>query len=70
VLQIEIALAPSDMAYFTAMSVSMVSPDWLIEITRVWSSSTGSRYRNSWLSSTSTDTHAHFSMAYLAVCAA
>ena len=43
VLQTEIVRAPISRAYLTAMSVSIVSPDWLIEITRVSSPSTGSR---------------------------
>jgi hypothetical protein len=43
VLQIEIATAPASRAYLTAIRVSIVSPDWLIESTRVSLSSTGSR---------------------------
>ena len=43
VLQIDRVLAPRSRAYLTAISVSMVSPDWLIETTRVSAPITGSR---------------------------
>src|SRR5674476_1401353 len=45
--------APSRRACLTAIRVSMVSPDCEIATTRVWSLTTGSRYRNSWARSTS-----------------
>ena len=43
VLQIDSVFAPRSRAYLTAMSVSMVSPDWLIETTSVSGPITGSR---------------------------
>ena len=43
VLQIDRVRAPRSRAYLTAMSVSMVSPDWLIDTTRVSEPITGSR---------------------------
>ena len=43
VLQIEIVSAPSSRACLTAISVSIVSPDWLIDTTSVRPSITGSR---------------------------
>ena len=43
VLQIDSVLAPRSRAYLTAMSVSIVSPDWLIETTSVSGPMTGSR---------------------------
>ena len=43
VLQMAIVWAPSSRACLTAIRVSMVSPDWEIETTRVRSSTTGSR---------------------------
>ena len=50
----------------TAMRVSIVSPDWEMATTSVRSSTTGSRYRNSCASSTSTGIRHQCSMAYLA----
>ena len=43
VLQIDSVRAPCSRAYLTAIRVSMVSPDWLTETTRVRGVSTGSR---------------------------
>ena len=43
VLQIDSVRAPASRANFTAMSVSIVSPDWLTEMTSVEVDSTGSR---------------------------
>jgi len=43
VLQMEMVLAPCSRAYRTAIRVSMVSPDWLMDTTRVFSSRIGSR---------------------------
>jgi hypothetical protein len=43
VLQIETVRAPSSLACLTAMSVSIVSPDWLTDTTSVVPLTTGSR---------------------------
>jgi hypothetical protein len=43
VLHTETVVTPRSIAYFTAMRVSIVSPDWLTEMTIVRSESTGSR---------------------------
>ena len=66
VLQIERVSAPSSAACLTAISVSIVSPDWLIDTTRVRSSTIGSQYRNSCASETSTGMRVQCSMAYFA----
>ena len=66
VLQIAITFAPCSRAWRTAMSVSMVSPDWDRATTRVFSFTMGSRYRNSWANSTSVGIRHQCSIAYRA----
>ncbi len=56
--------APRALASLSAASVSAVSPDWLIAITRVPSWRTGFRYRNSEAYSTSTGIPASSSSMY------
>jgi len=66
-LQIASTRAFWSLACRSAIRVSMVSPDWLMTTTSVERSSTGSRYRNSLASSTSTGMRVQCSMAYLAM---
>ena len=54
--------APRRFASFSAASVSLVSPDWLITMQNVFSSVNGSRYRYSDAISTSTGMRAICSM--------
>ncbi|CKV09206.1 Uncharacterised protein [Mycobacterium tuberculosis] len=65
-LQIASTLAFCSLACRTASSVSAVSPDCEIATTKVLRSNTGSRYRNSLASSTSTGSRVQCSIAYLA----
>ena len=66
VLQIASTRAFCSLAWRSAISVSIVSPDWDTATTSVDRSSTGSRYRNSLASSTSHGIRVQCSMAYLA----
>ena len=66
-LQMASTLAPGARATSMATRVSSVSPDWLTPMTRVCSSTTGFRYRNSEEMSISTGNRAQCSMAYLAI---
>ena len=58
-----LALLLADLAYRHASMVSRLSPDWLTPTTRLWASSTGSRYRNSLATSISVGSRAQCSMA-------
>ena len=66
VLQTARTRAPAALAWRSAMSKSIVSPDCEIAITKDSLSTIGSRYRYSDAISTSTGIFAHFSIAYLA----
>ena len=59
--------APRAFASRMAAMVSSVSPDWLMTSTSVFSSTSGSQYRNSDASVTSTGMRASFSMLYLPI---
>jgi hypothetical protein len=61
-LQMAKARAPRFFASFTAASVSAVSPDWEMASTSVLWPTTGSRWRNSLASSTSTGSRASCSI--------
>ena len=66
-LQMASTRACCSLACRIAIRVSMVSPDCEMTTTSVDRSSTGSRYRNSLASSTSTGMRVQCSMAYLAI---
>ena len=56
--------APSRLASRRAAIVSRVSPDWLMTMTKVFSSTMGEQYRNSEASATSTGLRSSFSSTY------
>ena len=56
---------PRRLASRMAAMVSRVSPDWLMTMTRVFSSTRGSQYRNSEASTTSTGRRSSRSQLYL-----
>ena len=64
-LTMERVLAPRRLASFMASRVSRVSPDWLMTMTRVFSSTMGLQYRNSDASTTSTGMRVRRSRLYL-----